>query len=225
MMRVCDRCNGANRAKVAQAVLTVQNPLIMISLSLTLFRVPGRALSTVHTISAMFPLSIACLSGFVSAATSLNIAPQDSIVITSDTTTPSSNPLEMVSPTNQSASWPNNPLPPARAPSLPANISALRALGLDTERPLSWVTAPSGVTLGVQCNVRYGRRLDYQDCLDALGYLPRADERISRFAQRHSGLPHEIALPQRILGSMSSFSPSAVFSLSMPCIASSRVKY
>lgn len=152
----------------------------------------------------MVSLYIACLSSFISAALTLNVAPQGSIATFADASTSSSNLIELLSPSNQSTSWSNISFTPANPPSLAANISALEALGLDADEPVSWETTPSGNVIGVQCNIRYGRRLDFQDCRDAYNYIPRSDERVARFAQRGSGLPHDVALPQRILGSTSS---------------------
>lgn len=152
----------------------------------------------------MVSLYIACLSGFMSAASALNVAPQGSIATFSDASTSSSNLVEWLFPSNQSISWSNQSFALANPPSLPANISApLQALGLDADEPISWQTTRSGNVIGIQCHIRYGRRLDYRDCRDAYNYIPRSDERVARFAERHSGLPHDIALPQRILGSTS----------------------
>ena len=152
----------------------------------------------------MLPLSIACLSGIMSAASSLNIASQDSIAVSSHAPTSPSNSLDMLFPSSQSLSWPNISFPAARPPSLAANISALKALGLDTNEPIYWGTTPSGNVVGVQCHIRYGRRLDYQDCRDAYRYIPRSDEKIARFADRGSEWPYDIGLPLRIMGSMPS---------------------
>lgn len=149
----------------------------------------------------MVSLYLACLSSFISTASTLNVAPQGSIATFSDTSTSSLNLTELLYPSNQSTSWSNRSFTPANPPPLPANISALQALGLDANKPISWETTPSGNVVGVQCNTRYGRRLDFQDCRNAYSFIPRLDERIARFAQRGSGLPHDIALPQRVLGS------------------------
>ena len=157
-----------------------------------------------HTLEAMFSLFFACLIGLISVVLPLNIIPQDSITVPADTPTPPSNLLGLLSPSSQSTSWPNISFPPARPPSQAANESALKALGLDTDEPVYWETTPSGNILAVQCHTRYGRRLDYQDCRDAYRYVPRSDQRIARFAERHTGQPHDIAMPQRLLGSMSS---------------------
>ena len=150
----------------------------------------------------MYSLFFACLIGLISVVLSLNIIPQDSIAISADTPN-----LSLLSPSIQSTSWPNLSFTPARPPSQAANVSALKALGLDTDEPVYWETTPSGNTLMVQCNVRYGRRLDYQDCRDAYRYIPRSDRRIARFAERYTGRPLDIALPQRNLGSVSSPGP------------------
>ncbi|KAF6232076.1 hypothetical protein HO173_009670 [Letharia columbiana] len=144
---------------------------------------------------------IACLSGFISAASTLNVAPQGSIAIVSDTSTSSSNLFELLSPSKQSISWSNKSFTPAHPPSLPANSSALRAPGLDVDKPIFWEITPSGNVIGLQCNVRYGRRLDFRDCRDAYSYIQRTNERVSRIAQRGSGLPQDMGLPQRALGS------------------------
>ena len=165
----------------------------------------------------MFLLSITCLSGFLSAASTLIVAPQDSIITISDIPTSSSNTFELLSPWNKSTPWPTESFPPAHPPSLTANISALKALGLDADKPISWEMTPSGVTMGLQCNIRYGRRLDFQDCRNAYSYIPRSDERVARFAERHSETPHDISLPQRVLGGVSSrrapFLPSFIASV------------
>lgn len=153
----------------------------------------------------MLSPSIVCLSGLISAASSLNIALQGSIAISSDIPTSPSSPLEMLPPSSQSLSWPNISFPPARPPSLAANMSALKALGLDTNEPVYWGTTPSGNAIGVQCHIRYGRRLDYQDCREANRYILRTDERYARFADRASRWPYDIALPQRVMGSMPSY--------------------
>ena len=147
----------------------------------------------------MLSLFFTCIIGLISVVWALNIISQDSITVSADTLT-----LGLLSPSSQSTSWPNMSFPPARTPSQAANVSALKALGLDTDEPVYWETTPSGNILAVQCHIRYGRRLDYQDCRDAYRYIPRSDARIARFAERHSGWPHEIGLPQRNLGSMSS---------------------
>lgn len=84
-------------------------------------------------------------------------------------------------------------------------MSALKALGLDTNEPVYWGTTPSGNAIGVQCHIRYGRRLDYQDCREANRYILRTDERYARFADRASRWPYDIALPQRVMGSMPSY--------------------
>ena len=152
---------------------------------------------------AMYLLSVACVSGFILGTSTLNLAPQGSIATFSDFSTSTSSSFELLSPSNQSASWSNSSFTPARPPSLAANSSALQALGLNAEELTTWLTTPSGNVIGVQCNVRYGRRLDYQDCRDAHRYIPRSDHRVARFAWRRSGTPHEIALPLRALGSMS----------------------
>ena len=146
----------------------------------------------------MLSLSIACLSASISAVSTLGIASQDSIA------TSSSNPLDLLSSSSQSISWPNISFPVARPPPLAANMSALKALGIDTDEPIYWESTPSGNTLGVQCHARYGRRLDYRDCRDAYSLIPRSNERLERFAERHSGLLHDVAMPLRFLGSMSS---------------------
>ena len=151
----------------------------------------------------MLSFFFACLIGFISVVVTLDIISQDSITVSANIPT-----LGLLSPSSQSTSWPNISFPPARPPSQAANVSALKALGLDTDEPVYWETTPSGNMLAVQCHVRYGRRLDYQDCRDAYRYIPRSDERIARFAERHTGQPHDISMPQRNLGSMSSpFSP------------------
>ena len=147
----------------------------------------------------MLPLLFACIIGLISAVLALNIISQNAIAASADTPT-----LDLLSPSSQPSSWPNISFPPARPPSQAANASALKALGLDTDEPIYWETAPGGNILAVQCHIRYGRRLDYQDCRDAYRYVPRWDERIARFAERHSGWPHDFAVPQRYLGSMSS---------------------
>ena len=147
----------------------------------------------------MLSVFFACIVGLISVVSSLNIISQDSITVSADTPT-----LGLLSSSSQSTSWPNMSFSPARPPSQAANVSALKALGLDTDEPVYWETTPGGNILSVQCHVRYGRRLDYQDCRDAYRYIPRSDERIARFADRHSGWPHDIGMPQRILGSMSS---------------------
>lgn len=149
----------------------------------------------------MLSLYLACLSGFISAASTLGSAPQGSVAIVSDTSTSSLSSFESLSPSNQSISWSNTSFAAIHSPSLPANISALQALGLDTDKPISWETTPSGNVIGIQCNIRYGRRLDFVDCRDAYSYIRGSDDTVARFAQRHSGLPHDIALPQRALGS------------------------
>ncbi|KAL9073859.1 MAG: hypothetical protein Q9161_002691 [Pseudevernia consocians] len=185
-------------AEVAQAVLgngKVQSPPNMRSSTLlSLFKVFWDILFDDL-------LHLACLSGFISAASTLSFAPQGSVAIVSDTSTSSLISFELLSPSNQSVSWSNTSSAPIHPPSLAANTSALQALGLDTDKPISWETTPSGNVLGVQCNIRYGRRLDFLDCRDAYSYIIRSDDRVSSFAQRHSGLPHDIALPQRALGS------------------------
>lgn len=158
----------------------------------------------VCTPEAMLSHYIACLSGFISAASTLNVAPQGSIAIVSDTSTSSSNLFELLSPSKQSTSWSNKSFTPAHPPSLPANSSALRAPGLDVDKPIFWEITPSGNVIGLQCNVRYGRRLDFRDCRDAYSYIQRTNERVSRIAQRGSGLPQDMGLPQRALGSTSS---------------------
>ena len=150
----------------------------------------------------MLSLFFACIVGFISVVIALNIISQDSVTVSADTPT-----LALLSLSTQSTSWPNISFPPARPPSQVANVSALKALGLDTDEPVYWETTPSGNILAVQCNIRYGRRLDYQDCRDAYRYIPRSDERDARFADRDSGRPHDIALPQRNLGSMFPRSP------------------
>ena len=147
----------------------------------------------------MLTFIFACIIGFTSVVVALDIISQDSITVSADTPT-----LGLLSPSSQSTSWPNISFPSARPPPQAANVSALKALGLDTDEPVYWETTPSGNTLAVQCHVRYGRRLDYQDCRDAYRYIPRSDQRIARFSERHTGWPHDIALPQRNLGSMSS---------------------
>ena len=147
----------------------------------------------------MVSLYIACLSSFISAALTLNVIPQGSIAIFSGASTSSSNLTELLSSSDQSTSGSNISFTPANPPS--RNISALQALGLDIDEPISWETTPSGNVISVQCHVRYGRRLDFQDCRDAFNYIPRSDERLARFAERNSGLPHDVALPQRVLGS------------------------
>lgn len=145
----------------------------------------------------------ACLSIFISEISALNAAPQSSIATISDVST-SSNLFELLSASNQSISWSNGTFTPADAPPLPANLSALQALGLDADEPISWEMTPSGYVMGIQCHIRYGRRLDLFDCRDAYSYILRSDETVVRFAQRGSELPFEIALPQRTLGSISS---------------------
>lgn len=152
----------------------------------------------------MVLLYVACVCGFISATLTLNVAPQGPIDTFSDVSTSSSSPFELIFPLNQSTSWSNQSFTPAHAPSLPANISALQALGLDADRPIFWETTPSSNVIGIQCNIRYGRRLDFLDCRDAYRYILQSDQRVARFARRHSGLPHDIALPQRFLGSGSS---------------------
>ncbi len=152
----------------------------------------------------MVLLYIACLSGFISASPALILAPQGSIATFPDPSTSSLIPLELLSPSNHSISWSNKSFTPAHSPFLPANMSALQALGLDPDKPVSWETTPSGNVIGVQCNIRYGRRLDFLDCRDAYNFMVQSDDRVARFAQRHSGWPHDIALPQRVLGSKSS---------------------
>ena len=147
----------------------------------------------------MLSFFFACIIGLISVVLTLNIVSQDSITVSAETPA-----LSLLSPSSQSTLWPNISFPPARPPSQAANESALKALGLDTDEPVYWEATPSGNTLGVQCHVRYGRRLDYQDCRDAYRYIPRSDVRLARFAERHTGRPHDIALPQRNLGSMSS---------------------
>ena len=159
----------------------------------------GRCLNSFQS-QTMHLLSVAFISGFILGTLSLNLASQDSIATFSNA---SSSSFELLSLSNQSTSWSNNSFTPARPPSLAANSSALQALGLIAEKPITWLTTPSGNVIGVQCNVRYGRRLDYQDCRDAHNYIPRMDHTIKRFAWRRSGFPHEIALPLRALGSMS----------------------
>lgn len=182
----------------------VQNPLNVISPTLfTSFVILGVAPSTVLALEAMLSLSIACLSGFILAALTLTVAPQDSIAGSSDTWTSSSSPLQMLSPSNQSMSSSKESFPAPLAP-LPANMAALKALGLDTDEPISWETTPSGAMIRVQCNIQYGRRLDYQDCRDAYRQIPRSNETVARFAHRQSGRPYDVALPQRYLGSRSS---------------------
>ena len=148
----------------------------------------------------MHLLSVAFISGFILGTSALNLASQDSIATISDA---SSSSFELLSVSNQSTSWSNSSFIPARPPSLAANSSALQALGLIAEKPTTWLTTPSGNVIGVQCDVRFGRRLDYQDCKNAYNYIPRTDHTIKRFAWRRSGFPHEIALPLRSLGSMS----------------------
>ena len=148
----------------------------------------------------MHLLSVAFTSGFILGTSTLNLAPQGSIATFSDA---SSSSFELLSLSNQSTSWSNSSFIPARPPSLAANSSALQALGLIAEKPTTWLTTPSGNVIGVQCDVRFGRRLDYRDCKDAYNYIPRTDHTIKRFAWRRSGFPHEIALPLRSLGSMS----------------------
>lgn len=160
-----------------------------------------------HTLQAMHPLRITCLSFLIPAAEALNIPFQDSITISPDPPISSPNlSFELLSPSNHStlsSSWSNTSFPPTHpSSSLVSNTSALQALGLDPQEPIFWTKAPSGVVVGVQCNVRYGRRLDFQDCRDAYGYIARADQRVVRLAQRHTGLPHDVALPLRFLGSM-----------------------
>ena len=164
----------------------------------------GIAPSTINTLEAMVSLCIAFLCGFIAAVSTLNLASQGSIAVASDIPTSSLNLLDLLSPSSQSVSWPNISFPPARPPFMATNVSALKALGLDTDTPVYWQTTPSGNTMAVQCHVRHGRRLDYQDCRDAYRYIPRSDARIARFAERHTRWPHDIALPQRNLGSMSS---------------------
>ena len=66
-------------------------------------------------------------------------------------------------------------------------------------------TNPNLTLPDVQCSPLYGRRLDYQDCRDAYNYIPRFDGRVARFAQRHTGVGLDIALPQRVVGSMCAF--------------------
>ena len=150
----------------------------------------------------MLSLSIACLSGFILATLTLTVAPQDSIAGSSDTRMSSSSPLELLSPSNQSMSSSNSSFP-APPPPLSVHMSALKALGLDPDKPISWETTPSGAMIRVQCNVLYGRRLDYQDCRDAYSQIPRSNDTVVRFAHRQGGWPHDIALPQRYLGSRS----------------------
>lgn len=173
------------------------------STSSRLFKLLGVAPSTIPALEAMVSLYIACLNGFISVASMLNVAPQGSIATFPDASTSSSKPFELLFPSNQTIPWPNNSVTPADPPPLPANISALQALGMDADEPISWETTPSGNVMGIQCNIGYGRRLDFQDCRDAYNYIPRSDERVARFVQRHSGLPHDIVLPQRVLGSTS----------------------
>ena len=151
----------------------------------------------------MLLFSIACLTGFISAASSVTKASQASIAVSSETPMSPSNPLELFSPSSQSLSWPNVSFPTTRPPSLAANMSALKALGFDSDEPVYWVTTPSGNAVAVQCHIRYGRRLDYQDCRDAFLYIPRSVG-LARFAERGSGWPYDVALPQRNMGSMPS---------------------
>ena len=155
----------------------------------------------------MVLLYVACLSGFISASPALVLAPQGSIATFPDPSTSSSSPLELLSPSNHSTSWSNKSFTPADPPFLPTNISALQASGLDADKPVSWETTPSGNVIGVQCNTRYGRRLDYLDCRDAYNFMVQSDERVVRFAERHGGWPYDVALPQRVLGSKSSLHP------------------
>ena len=197
LLRTYDRFSEPIALKSHRPYQTPYRSLQSLSLSL------GTALSILDTIEAMHSLFFACLISYISVVFSLNIIPQDSIAVSADTPT-----LGLLSPSSQSTSWPTLSFSPARPPSQAANVSALKALGLDTDEPVYWETAPSGNVLVVQCHVRYGRRLDYQDCRDAYSYIPRSDARIARFAERYTGRPFEIALPQRNLGSMSSPPPS-----------------
>ena len=151
----------------------------------------------------MYLLPVVFVSGFILGSSTLNLAPQGSIDTFSDGSTSSSSSFELLSLSNQSTSWSNSSFTPTRPPSLAANSSALQALGLNAEKPTTWLTTPSGNVIGVQCNVRYGRRLNYQDCRDAHNYIPRSDHTVARFAWRGSRNPHEISLPLRALGSMS----------------------
>ena len=200
-----------SKSILGKIIVILQSPLTLLSsISSHLFKLLPDISRTFCTLKAMVLFYMACLSGFISAASALNVAPQGSIATFSDASTSSSNLVEWLFPSNQSISWSNKSLNLANPPSLPANISALQALGLDADEPISWETTPSGNVIGIQCNIRYGRRLDYQDCRDAYNYIPRSDARVANFAERHSGLPHDIALPQRILGSTSSL-PSRAF--------------
>lgn len=79
----------------------------------------------------------------------------------------------------------------------------------DLDSPLpSRVTSPSSLRspspsspLLVHCDGNvYGRNLNVASCRDVFSHMPRGDAQVT-FAERHSGIPHDIPLPWRVMSS------------------------